>query len=81
MGVATIGSALTLYRICSSWLPDLTKKTTMPRGIDLSKFRGDSDSDEDALPPPKVSDASSLPACSYLGTDISLSALNRSRSF
>ena len=32
----------------------------MPRGIDLSKFRGDSDSDEDALPPPKVHDAKYL---------------------
>lgn len=25
----------------------------MPKGIDLSKFRGDSDEDEDALPPPR----------------------------
>jgi hypothetical protein len=28
--------------------------TTMPRGIDLSKFRGDSDSEDEAFPPVKV---------------------------
>lgn len=27
--------------------------TTMPRGIDLSKFRGDSDSEDEAFPPVK----------------------------
>lgn len=27
--------------------------TTMPRGIDLSKFRGDSDSEDESVPPVK----------------------------